>query len=294
MSAPPERAVGLPQGAAEQGRERFAVRLRAPTGMLSADQLLTLSEVAREYGLGYVQLAARQGVEIPGVSFGDLPVLQQTLTAAGLPTGSPGAHPQNVVVCTGQEKCAHCFVDARGLASMLDLLLGGEEYPSPVRIAIAACSSGCTAPQLADIGFVGTVDPVLDRAACNGCGRCAGICDERALTMRRGLPRRDPLRCDNCGACIAACELHALRPGRVGYTVYVGGHGGRRPQFGTVLARFLPEREAAGIALRILSFLRDRGQPRERLGALVQRLGLDALRAHVHSRLLLRMGIEET
>ncbi|MBI3948410.1 MAG: 4Fe-4S binding protein [Armatimonadetes bacterium] len=293
MGLPDDWPVQIEESASHEDGGRFTIRLHVSTGVLSAEQLGVLRDVARQYGQGYVHLTARQGIELPGVSLRDLSAVQASLAHAGLSTGSAGSRVRNVVACTGGDKCQHAFLDGPALGHSLDMLLGGEDLPTQVKVAVASCPNSCTAPQMADIGFVGTVEPVLDRALCNGCGACTAACDERALTMRRGLPRRDPQRCHYCGACVVSCPTRALRAGRVGYMVYVGGRVGRRPQMGHVLARFVPEDEAPDLAGRILGFLRDYGEPRERLYPLIRRVGLDLLRARVHSRPLHRTPIRE-
>ena len=102
--------------------------------------------------------------------------------------------------------------------------------------------------------------------------------------MRRGLPRRDPQRCNFCGDCVAACGFNALRPARVGYTVYVGGKAGRRPCLGAELARFVPEEDAPEVAARVIGFVSERARPRETFGAVLRRIGLDALRSYAITR----------
>jgi anaerobic sulfite reductase subunit C len=293
MSAPLEWIAQPDEGADRDETGHFTIRLRVSSGVLSADQLGALRDVARQHGMGFIHVTPRQGVEIPGVRLDDLAVVQAALAGAGLSTGGTGSRVRNVVACTGGEKCAHAFLDGRALGHSLDMLLGGEDFPAQIKVAVAGCPNSCTAPQMADIGFVGTVEPVLDRALCDGCGLCAAACDTKSLIMRRGLPRRDPQRCDYCGACVVVCPIRALRPGRQGYTVFVGGKVGRRPQMGAVLARFVPEDEAPDLAGRILSFLRDYGMPRERLCPLIRRVGLDTLRAYVHSRPLHRTPVRE-
>lgn len=293
MSATTAWMDAIEEDEIRESADRFSVRLAVPTGILSADQLGTLSNVARQHGAGFVQLAARQAVEIPGVGLAELGTVQTILSAAGLTTGTPGARVRNVVACTGVEKCGQAFLDPRVLGRALDLLFGGDDFPAQIRIAVAGCPASCTAPQMADIGFVGMVEPVLDRATCDGCGLCADACDERSLVMRRGLPRRDPQRCAYCGACVAACPAKSLRAGRLGYTVYVGGRAGRRPVAGSVLARFVAEEEAPDVAARVIAYLRQNGQPRERLYSLIHRTGIEPLRAYVHSRPLHRAPLRD-
>jgi len=61
-----------------------------------------------------------------------------------------------------------------------------------------------------------TIEPVVKRKLCTGCGTCAGICPREAIEMvanrRRGcsLPRIDKKRCIRCGLCHQACPGHGI------------------------------------------------------------------------------------
>lgn len=273
---------------------RLSLRLRAPDGTLSANQLGVLSDVARRHGVGLVQIVGRNGVEVPGISYEEAQAAQALLGTAGLGSASTAAACRRICVCSGQGKCGNCFVDTGALASAMRGILDSRGISGVARIAVSGCAQGCSCPQTADIGFVGTVEPVLCREKCEGRGSCVKACTEGALVMRRGLPRRDPQRCNFCGDCIAACVCGALSPARLGYTVYVGGRAGRRPQLGVVLAQFLPEEDAPEVAARVLGFLSERARPREHLSSVLRRIGLDALRAHATARLPQRSRRQET
>ncbi|HPT96370.1 MAG TPA: 4Fe-4S binding protein [Armatimonadota bacterium] len=263
---------------------RLSLRLRAPEGMLSADQLMVLGDVVRRHGIGFVRIVGRSGLEVPGIACEEIQTAKALLEASGLGTASEGGAGSSLSVCSGQGRCVSYFVDAGTLAMALSGLLESEAMPMPVRVAISGCAEACSCPQTADIGFVGIVEPILVRAECLGDGACVGACKEGALIMRRGLPRRDPQRCNFCGDCVAACGFNALRPARVGYTVYVGGKAGRRPCLGAELARFVPEEDAPEVAARVIGFVSERARPRETFGAVLRRIGLDALRSYAITR----------
>lgn len=282
MMNPHEKHAPEEEAASREDAERFTVRVRVARGVLTAMQLDVLREVAQRHGSGFVRLLPQQGVEIPGIRVTELHAAQNILSAAGIPFGSAGPRLRHVGVCSDAGKCPRAFVNCSALGDALEMLLGREDPAVPIKIAISGCPNSCTAPQMADLGFVGLVEPVLQRGACDGCGKCAAGCDAGALVMRRKLPRREPERCDYCGACVAACTPKALRPGKVGYTVYVGGKAGRRPQVGSILARFISEEEAPDLAARLVSLLREQGQERERLSSLLQRMGMDAFRTALY------------
>ena len=45
---------------------------------------------------------------------------------------------------------------------------------------------------------------------CNGCGECAKVCPETAITMVDGKPDVNEIMCSGCGACVPACPTGAL------------------------------------------------------------------------------------
>lgn len=53
----------------------------------------------------------------------------------------------------------------------------------------------------------------LDEGQCIGCGICADVCPERAISLPRDglLPTWLPQRCSGCGACAVECPTAALR-----------------------------------------------------------------------------------
>ncbi|MEG1593974.1 MAG: NADH-ubiquinone oxidoreductase-F iron-sulfur binding region domain-containing protein, partial [Oscillibacter sp.] len=56
--------------------------------------------------------------------------------------------------------------------------------------------------------------PIIDPAACKGCGKCRKNCPVEAIT---GAPKQlhviDGTKCINCGACIGNCPFHAIQEG---------------------------------------------------------------------------------
>ncbi|PKO14746.1 MAG: FeS-binding protein [Chloroflexi bacterium HGW-Chloroflexi-10] len=53
--------------------------------------------------------------------------------------------------------------------------------------------------------------PEIDQQACTGCGQCAALCPETALSMHRSKPVfSDPQRCTYCAVCEGLCPVHAI------------------------------------------------------------------------------------
>ena len=61
-----------------------------------------------------------------------------------------------------------------------------------------------------------TIEPVVKRKLCTGCGTCASVCPQGAIEiavhLKKGcyLPRLDKKRCTRCGLCHRACPGHSV------------------------------------------------------------------------------------
>jgi ferredoxin len=54
--------------------------------------------------------------------------------------------------------------------------------------------------------------PEINLNLCDGCGKCAAGCPQRALTMQGGQPVfSDPAACTYCIACEELCPTGAIR-----------------------------------------------------------------------------------
>ena len=62
---------------------------------------------------------------------------------------------------------------------------------------------------------------------------------------------------------------------RTGYTVYLGGCGGRQPRAGIKLEKIFSEDEVLSIVAGVVAIYKERAKPRQRLGALIEEIGKD-------------------
>ena len=60
-----------------------------------------------------------------------------------------------------------------------------------------------------------------------------------------------------------------------GWRIFVGGNGGATPRIGQLLAKDLTTEAAMEMVDRILTYYHEHAKPRERIGRMIQRLGLD-------------------
>lgn len=256
----------------------FAVRVRVVAGNLEASQLPQLAEIARRYGQGYVSLTVRQGIEIPWVRREDLEACKAELVAAGLAVAGCGPRVRAIVGCKGTV-CPYGLVDTQGLVRDWDArFFSISGFPHKFKIGLAGCPNCCSKPQFNDVGLMARVQPGLVAEACNGCGLCAKLCGETAITMVDGLPVRDEARCLGCGDCLRVCPRDAWRAARTGLTLFIGGKFGRHPRFGRRVAEFIPAERAFEAIEALMAYYRQEGRKGERLWDTLERAGLEALR----------------
>lgn len=263
----------------------YCLRLKVPLGNVTASQLQRIAEVAERYGKGYVHLTLRQGIEIPFIPFEDFEAVTRDLAAAGLGMGACGARVRVVTACQGLAVCTDALGDTRSLATRLDECLYGRwGLPHKFKMGVTGCPNACAKPQENDLGFMAAVEPVFDESdghACVSCGLCVDLCPGKAIRLVGGKPVIDRSKCFHDGRCIMNCPTGSWRVQRQGWHAYVGGKWGRQPQLGVLFAQFLSEDEAVMLAERVLDAYMRLADKGERLGSLINRIGLETFREAV-------------
>jgi sulfite reductase beta subunit-like hemoprotein len=140
----------------------FMLRVKIPSGILSAAGLRTIGEISEQYGRDQGELTTRQNIQLHYITLDRFPTILDRLKAVGLTTmGGCGDVVRNITGCpvAGVDR-AELF-DVTGLVSeAASFFYGNREYsdlPRKHKITIAACSHQCNAPEINCIALVGTV-----------------------------------------------------------------------------------------------------------------------------------------
>ena len=219
----------------ERDADFCTIRIRAPAGIFSVEQLRGIAKIAKKYGTGTVHCTTRQTLEIPHVKPVLLKKVEKALAKNETPVGSEKDEIVNIIACPGVERCKFANIDTISLAKKLDEKLFGKEMPVKMRIALSGCPNACTSPMLNEIGVIGRVRPLRTPGLCTGCGSCVQYCKEKAIKIRNGISELKEDSCVQCGVCIQSCHFNLLKAEHRHFLITVGGRRGRHPQIGRPL-----------------------------------------------------------
>jgi sulfite reductase beta subunit-like hemoprotein len=139
----------------------FMMRIKIPSGILSAEALGAIGEIAERYGRDQGELTTRQNIQLHYVTLDRFPEILDRLKAAGVTTmGGCGDVVRNITGCpvAGIDRVE--LFDATGvIAEAAAFFYDNREYsdlPRKHKITIAACPAQCNAPEINCVALVGT------------------------------------------------------------------------------------------------------------------------------------------
>jgi sulfite reductase (ferredoxin) len=152
--------VGAVGGSNGEGKATpyFMVRIRIPNGILSSQQLRTISQLTRDYARGVVDITVRQNIQLHWVEIKALPELLERLWRSGLTTmESCGDVTRNITGCPLAGVDADEICDASPLVREANRrLVNNPEFynlPRKFKICITGCRAWCSYPEISDVGL---------------------------------------------------------------------------------------------------------------------------------------------
>lgn len=194
-----------------------------------------------------------------------------------------------VETCFGPGGCPNRAVEGEAVTEALEKVLASrnlkgflkERVQGPLkmhhefRISVSDCPNACSRPQIVDIGLIGASRPRVGKASCIQCDECLSACKEEAISLEDGRPSISEGQCLCCGACIRVCPTGTLGESVQGYRVLLGGKLGRHPRLGEELPGILSIEEIPAMVERCLDQYQRHCREGERLGGIMERLGLE-------------------
>ncbi len=138
----------------------FMMRVKIPSGILSADGLRTIGEISEFYGRDQGELTTRQNFQLHYITLDKFPEILEKLKGVGLTTmGGCGDVVRNITGCPVAGVDRDELFDVTPLiAEAAGFFYGNREYsdlPRKHKITIAACRHQCNAPEINCIALVG-------------------------------------------------------------------------------------------------------------------------------------------
>jgi sulfite reductase beta subunit-like hemoprotein len=140
----------------------FMLRVKIPSGILSAAKLRAIGEVANRYGRGDAELTTRQCIQLHWLELSALPDVFNDLEAAGITSaGGCGDTVRNITGCPVSGLAADELFDATPVVDAATAEFYGNQawanLPRKHKYSIASCVDRCNAPEINCVSLVGTI-----------------------------------------------------------------------------------------------------------------------------------------
>ena len=267
-----------------------ASRVRVPGGLIKAEYLGKIQEIAEQYGNGQVHITIRQGFEILGIKFEDVDKVNEMLQPLieGLEInqevsgkGYTSAGTRNISACIGNKVCPFANYNTTNFAKEIEKAI----FPNDLhfKVGLTGCQNDCIKARMQDFGIIGMTMPQYDPNRCVSCGACVKGCKSRSvgcLSSKNYRVERQADKCVGCGVCINACPTGAWTRSKEKYyrLAIMGRTGKKNPRLAEDFIVWADEASIIKIILNTYDYVNeyiDRGAPggKEHIGYIVDRTG---------------------
>ena len=208
------------------------LRFRTTIGGYYEPELLgKISELAGKYNCK-IKLTSREEIEIQEVDLCDVEdLISEFNPEDGLINGTEGPLFRSIMACPGNQHCNLGLIDTNELAEDIEKNYAEKPANYKFKMGITGCPNRCLAVSTTDFGINGIKIPQTNEN-CNGCGRCQDVCKVDAINVRGDTSITNYGICVGCGKCISACPNEGKDIKFEGYSVFIGGKGGRETIIG--------------------------------------------------------------
>ncbi|MEO3936135.1 nitrite reductase large subunit NirB [Dermatophilaceae bacterium Soc4.6] len=134
----------------------YSVVPRMPGGEVTAEQLIVIGEIARDFEL-YVKVTGGQRIDLFGARVEQLPAIWQRLVDVGMESGQAyGKSLRTVKSCVGSSWCRYGVQDAVGMAVALEHRYRGLRSPHKIKFGVSGCARECAEARGKDVGIIAT------------------------------------------------------------------------------------------------------------------------------------------
>ena len=134
----------------------YSVVPRIPGGEITADKLIVIGQVAKQYNL-YTKITGGQRIDMFGAHLNDLPDIWGQLIAAGFESGHAyGKSLRTVKSCVGSTWCRFGLHDSVSYAIRIEERYRGLRSPHKLKGGVSGCIRECAEAKSKDFGIIAT------------------------------------------------------------------------------------------------------------------------------------------
>jgi sulfite reductase alpha subunit len=282
------------------GVEMFhTLRVNQPTGWFyTTEALRTLCDIWDKHGSGLTNMHGSTGdIILLGTTTDHLQSCFDDLSEAGFDLGGSGSALRTPSACVGPARCEWACIDSLDICYNLTMHFQDQihrpMFPYKFKIKVSACANDCVAAiARADFSIIGTwkgkihidgqeVQAYAD-SGLNIRDEVTDLCPTKCMSWDGGKKelKIDDADCTRCMHCINMMPK-ALRQGREkGATLLIGGKAPivEGALLSWVIVPFMklepPYQELKDLLGKIMEWWDENGKMRERIGELINRLGM--------------------
>lgn len=277
-----------------RGTNLFSGRVVPVGGVFTAEQLDLIAKCSQKYGNGKVAFTSRLAAEIVGIPYEHIDDACAFMAQSGLAFGGTGAKIRPVTACKGTT-CVYGNCDTQAIAKEIHnryyLGWSGVKLPHKFKIAVGGCPNSCMKPSLNDFGIEAHRVLRLDDSKCRGCNICnverncpiqaARLDENRKIVVDQKI-------CNTCGVCNGKCPFGAVEQhSDAEFQIFVGGTWGKHTRMGTPLSRRVSYEELFPLLEKTMLWFKKYAYEKERLGAAIDRVGVEEMEKELFSDSLL-------
>ncbi|GAB3067906.1 nitrite reductase large subunit NirB [Intrasporangium mesophilum] len=134
----------------------YSVVPRMPGGEVTAEQLIEIGQIARDFGL-YLKVTGGQRIDMFGARVEQLPAIWRRLVDVGMESGQAyGKSLRTVKSCVGSSWCRYGVQDSVGMAVELEHRYRGLRSPHKLKLGVSGCARECAEARGKDVGVIAT------------------------------------------------------------------------------------------------------------------------------------------